>query len=388
MRVGRVVAALVLLMTAALAGPVTSAGAVPPVFSNYKVLGMGYNASGELGNNSTAMSYTPVQALGLPSTVRKVVSGQSHNIALDSSGSIWGWGDNAAGKLGDGTTTDRLAAVRIYGLSEVTQIAAGSTHSLALRSDGTVWAWGENSYGQLGDGSTTHRLVPTQVPGITNAVAVAGGWFHSIALLSNGTVLSWGYNFHGQLGDGTTIDHLTPAPVYGITNAVKISAGSAGNTAILSTGRIARWGDNSWGQLGIGNTLTYRYPVYPASPVNVIQTADSQTNAVFALTGDGKLWAWGYNGYDQLGDGTSISRSLPVHLWAAPAGITQLAAGGGGSLVVTSAGRVWAWGTIGYSLHYAVPTQLTGISGAVSGSFGAMHMEAVIKVPMVVLPRR
>jgi hypothetical protein len=126
--------------------------------------------------------------------------------------------------------------------------------------------------------------------------------------------------------------------------------------------------------------------VHLSSLANVVATADSQTNSVFALTGDGRLWAWGYNGYDQLGDGTSTDRSLPVWISGAPGGIVQIAAGGGGSMVVTSTGRVWAWGSIGYNLHFSVPTMLAGISGAVHGSFGGVHLEAVVKLPLVILP--
>jgi hypothetical protein len=154
--------ALTVTLFTGLAAP--AAAVPPPIFQNYKVLGMGINYGGQLGNNSTAPSYTPVQALGLPANVRRVVSGATHNLALDSSGYLWGWGENHSGQLGDNTTTGRLAAVRIYGLTGVTQVAAGSNHTLAVRSDGTVWAWGSNAYGQLGDGTKIPRSVKEEEP--------------------------------------------------------------------------------------------------------------------------------------------------------------------------------------------------------------------------------
>jgi len=147
-----------------------------------------------------------------------------HALALKDNGEVWAWGNNLNGQLGDGTTTNRALPVRVAGLSDVVAIACGGAiadtplagHSLALRADGTVWAWGLNNCGQLGDGTTTNRLTPVKVQGLTDVVAIAAGARHSLARRKDGTVWAWGYNAYGQLGDGTTTDRLTPTQVSGI----------------------------------------------------------------------------------------------------------------------------------------------------------------------------
>jgi hypothetical protein len=129
-----------------------------------------------------------------------ITAGDSYSLALRGDGTVWAWGRNSYGQLGDGTTIPRSTPVQVSGLTGVTTLAAGFNHSLALRSDGTLWAWGANS-GRLGDGTTTHRSTPVQVSGLTGVTALAAGQSHSLALRSDGTLWAWGANFHGQNGD-------------------------------------------------------------------------------------------------------------------------------------------------------------------------------------------
>ena len=125
----------------------------------------------------------------------QIAGGGEHSIALKSDGTVWAWGNNWVGQLGDGTTSHRSTPVQVSGLSGVIAIAGGGYHSIALKSDGTVWAWGWNEYGQLGDGTTSHRSTPVQVSGLSGVIAIAGGGYHSIALKSDGTVWAWGNNW-------------------------------------------------------------------------------------------------------------------------------------------------------------------------------------------------
>jgi alpha-tubulin suppressor-like RCC1 family protein len=121
----------------------------------------------------------------------RIAAGAYHSLAVRSDGTVWAWGYNRFGQLGDGTILNRTAPVQVPGLSEVVAVAAGGLHSLAVRSDGTVWAWGNNSaYGQLGDGTTTDRTAPVQVQGLSEVVTVAAGYHHSLAVRSDGT--GWG----------------------------------------------------------------------------------------------------------------------------------------------------------------------------------------------------
>jgi alpha-tubulin suppressor-like RCC1 family protein len=132
----------------------------------------------------------PVQVSGLTGVVQ-VAAGFDSSLALRSDGTVWAWGFNQDGQLGDGTTTSRLTPVQVVGLTKVTQIAAGRFHSLAVRSDGTTVAWGYNNHGQLGDGTTTNRTTPVAVSGLTKVTQIAGGVFHSVAGGAGGAGLGW-----------------------------------------------------------------------------------------------------------------------------------------------------------------------------------------------------
>ena len=145
-----------------------------------------------------------------------IAAGYFHSLAVKIDGTVWAWGKNDRGQLGDGTTTDRTTPVQVVNLAGVVAVAAGDWHNLALKSDGTVWAWGYNNNGELGDGTTTNRSTPGQVANLTGVVAVDGGGTHSLALKGDGTVWAWGQNGGGALGNGTTTGSSTPVPVTGL----------------------------------------------------------------------------------------------------------------------------------------------------------------------------
>ena len=143
-----------------------------------------------------------------------VSAGGQHSLALSSDGTVWAWGYNESGTLGDGTTTQRSIPVRVSGVSDVVAISAGYLHSLALSKNGTVWAWGSNTFNQLGDGSNEpHRSTPVQVSGLNNVVAISAGRNHSLAVRGDGTHWAWGNNKYGKLGDGTDTQRATPVQV-------------------------------------------------------------------------------------------------------------------------------------------------------------------------------
>lgn len=221
------------------------------------VRGWGYNSFGQLGNGATSSAQrTPVVA-GPLSDVVAIAGGRDMSYALRSDGTVWGWGLNTTGQVGDGTTTMRTRPVRVGSLTDITAIAGGRDHGLAVRSDGTVWAWGDNTQGQVGDGTLTNRLNPIQVSNLTGATEVAAGAYHSLARLGSGAVRSWGQNSSGQLGDGTTTRRLLPVTVSGVTGATAIAAGRQHSLAVVANGAVRSWGSNATGQLGDG-TLTNR----------------------------------------------------------------------------------------------------------------------------------
>jgi alpha-tubulin suppressor-like RCC1 family protein len=236
----------------------------------------GQNVNGQLGNNSQVRSLAPVQVKdpsdlsGFLQNVTKVAGGGNFSLALKNDMTVWAWGDNTNGQLGHNTNTTRLTPVQVKDpldgsgfLTNVTGIAAGGGFSLALKPDGTVWAWGLNAIGQLGDGTTTTpRRTPVQVVGLTGVTAIAAGGF-SLALKADGTVWAWGANGTGSLGDGTTENRRTPIQVRDssgfLTSVTAIAAGGGHSLAGLSDTTVRAWGSNSNGQLGSGtdpNTLT------------------------------------------------------------------------------------------------------------------------------------
>jgi alpha-tubulin suppressor-like RCC1 family protein/methionine-rich copper-binding protein CopC len=280
----------------------------------------GFNEYG-LGDGTSTESTTPVQVSGLASIIAISSNGVGdHSLALKNDGTVWAWGRNTWGELGDGSATDRATPVQAYGLTNVTAIAAGGGHSLALKGDGTVWAWGNNQYGPLGQGTTWGTYyTPVQVPGLTGVAAIAAGGNHSLALKNDGTVWAWGGNTWGELGDGSATDRATPVQAYGLTNVTAIAAGGGHSLALKGDGTVWAWGNNQYGQLGVGS----RPPNTISAPTQVI-TASGLTSAIsigigrnhsFAVKGDGTLWAWGMNMNGQLGIGNNTS-------WTAPKQVT------------------------------------------------------------------
>ncbi|NNB89617.1 hypothetical protein HJC10_27670 [Corallococcus exiguus] len=228
----------------------------------------GRNRYGQLGNNTTTDRLAPVKVTGLTGVVVDIAAGNEHSLAVKSDGAVWTWGSNGLGQLGDGLSSNwppRTTPGLVPGLGDVTSVAAGNSHGVALKTDGTVWAWGDNYRGQLGDGSGSMGRSPVQALGFTGGTAISAGSAHTIALQSDGTVWAWGYNGNGQLGDGFTDDQLAPAQVPGIIDATAIAAGTYHSFARRASGAVWAWGLNGEGQLGTGNA-GYRVVPYQVSP--------------------------------------------------------------------------------------------------------------------------
>jgi len=179
------------------------------VKSDGTVWAWGNNSRGQLGDGTTTNRSIPVQVNGL-SEVVAVAAGSSHTVAVKGDGTVWAWGNNSSGQLGDGTTTQRIVPIQVSGVSGVVAVAASTWHwyTVALKSDGTVWTWGSNEYGQLGDGTTTMRTVPVQVGGGSNGMSV--GLVETVALKSDGTLWAWGRNEYGQPDQVESLIRLTP----------------------------------------------------------------------------------------------------------------------------------------------------------------------------------
>jgi len=230
---------------------------------------------------------------------------------VKSDGTVWVWGGNSHGQLGDGTTTERHSPVQVVALNDCVAVAAGDSHSLAVKSDGTVWAWGQNNSGKLGDGTTIDRHAPVYISGLSGCVAVGGGWLHSLAVKSDGTVWAWGNNDYGQLGDGTTTDRHMPVQVSGLTGGVTMAAGLVHSLALKVDGTVWAWGGNGDGRLGDGTTIRRHTPVQVSGLTDCIRVVAGGYHSL-GLKSDGTVWAWGNNESGQLGDGTTAERHIPV----------------------------------------------------------------------------
>jgi len=306
----------------------------------------GSNTSGQLGNNTILPRSSPVQ-VGALTTWSKIANGEEFSMALKTDGTLWNWGYNFYAQLGDNTIINKSSPIQVGALTTWSQIAPGQHHSIALKTDGTMWAWGRNQIGQLGDGTVISRSSPVQIGALTTWSSIAGGGtFHSMAIKTDGTMWTWGDNSSdGRLGDGTQINRSSPVQVGALTTWSKIAGGTFHSMAIKTDGTMWVWGKNSDGQLG-NNTGS----ISKSSPVQIGSlTTWSKivgTEHTLAIETDGALYGWGLNINDALGDGSAANRSSPVQIGAGNGqiGWSKVAANSQQTLAIKTNGTMWSWG--------------------------------------------
>jgi alpha-tubulin suppressor-like RCC1 family protein len=246
-------------------------------------------------------------------------------------GTLWTWGRNNFGQLGDGSSiVHRSSPIQtVSGGTNWKQVACGS-HTTAIKTDGTLWTWGLNLYGALGDNTTANKSSPVQtVSGGTNWKSVFGGHYHTTAIKTDGTLWTWGHNRYGQLGDNTIGAKSSPVQTVAAgTNWKQVAGGWYHIAAIKTDGTLWLWGHNAYGELGDGSSIVHR-----SSP---IQTVAGGTNWKLVVGGyyhtaaiktDGTLWLWGHNGYGELGNNTVTRTSSPVQTVAGGTNWKQVADG-------------------------------------------------------------
>ena len=322
---------------------------------------LGTGPCGKLGDGTSTERHIPVQVhgpgnVGYLHSVIAIMGGEHDNYALKSDGTVWAWGGNFVGQLGDGSYTNSVTPVQVSNLTSITSLGGRGYHNLAVKSDGTIWAWGWNSRGQLGHDTSTHLCpaplvgtcsnVPVQVLGIDHPLSVTGGGFFSLALMANHTLQAWGANESGQLGDGTTIDRSSPVPVNSIlSNVIQVSGGWKHAVALTSSGKVWTWGNNVEGEIGNGTTspigVNIPFEVPGLSNIIAVSAGDRFTAA---LRKDGTVWTWGWNGFGQLGIRTSTDPYSPSQV-VGLTDVVYLAARDYHVLVIKSDGTVWAWGS-------------------------------------------
>ncbi|MCL1862478.1 MAG: hypothetical protein FWF78_02810 [Defluviitaleaceae bacterium] len=327
---------------------------------------------------------------------------QQHAIALREDGTVWTWGNNNAGQRGDGTRDGvregNIAPSQV--LDDVVAVSAGRIFSMALRSDGSLWAWGSNSRGQLGDDTTVDRIVPTRIIPFTpqtpqgGVAAVSAASHHTMAILEDGSLWAWGFNNTGQFGNGTTTNRSEPVQVGQITAWKTISAGTSHSAGIRGTGLWA-WGANNHGELGDGTTRGVAWPVAVGEQMIFGGIYVPQGHEVgrwskvavggghtVAIREDGSLWTMGANGDGQLGDNTTDSRTRPVqigeHKWK------YIAANNFHTAAVREDGTLWTWGRNSHGQlgdgtidNRHAPVQVGTDDNWVSVALGSNHTVAI-----------
>ena len=320
----------------------------------------GNNDYGQLGDGTTTQRDKPVVVkkpdpmiyTNLPNdfTYVQVSAGDGHSLALGSDGYVYAWGDNTYGQLGNNTNGGySTAPLRVRdpatssnattGLKSI-QVSAGGEHSLAIDANGSTWAWGRNHYGQLGNGTSSASNVANSIPvrakfPITEdkevkVIQASAGYEHSLAIDNEGNTWAWGYNRYGQLGNGDSSTNTAPTLVQypkkesGSVTAVQVSAGGWHSLAIDTDGQAWAWGYNYYGQLGNGSTsgknanslpASVQFPTTENKEVKVIQASAGFKHSL-AIDEEGRAWAWGSNEYGQLGNNTTNDQHSPVKVFA------------------------------------------------------------------------
>ena len=313
----------------------------------------GSDEYGQLGDPRPAFTSTPI-SMASDFKFSTVSAGGYHTLALAADGTLYAWGANGTGQLGLGDTTDRNSPETVSPGVTFSAIAAGDEHSLALTADGTLYAWGDNTYGQIGFGDNGGPEVsPVNISDelglIVTFSSIATGDQHSLALAADGTLYTWGLNDHGQLGDGTTNRQDSPVSISPELTFLAIAAGYRYSVALAEDGSIYSWGRNDLGQLGVGQTYsrTVSPELIQVPGISFSAIAAGQGHAL-ALTDDGAIYSWGFNYSGQLGIGQSSDSTpltdSPALIQVPGVSFSSIAAGGYHSLALTADGSIYSWG--------------------------------------------
>ncbi|BDR54409.1 hypothetical protein KIMH_05200 [Bombiscardovia apis] len=344
--------------------------------SNGLIYAWGKNNAGQLGDGTTDNHVVPM-AVNTPAGIKfsQIAAGPNTSFALGSDNRWYAWGANGSGQLGNGNTTNQLTPVAISmpaGVGAYTQVSPGDTHTLALGDNGIAYAWGANSSGQLGNNSTASSLSPVTVqtpPGVFHFTSLSAGSVHSLAIGDNGLPYAWGSNQYGQVGSVlVNVGDTSPAPVevqlpVGINKFKQATATADWSLGIASNGRILTWGYNGDYELGNGTTVNQAIPGEPNLPAGVtFNQVITNSDSAMAIGSNHQIYAWGYNGAGQLGNGNQTSPASPITVNPKP-GITftQLHTGWKHTIGVDTSGNIWTWGSNAFG-------QLGDGSGGTPGS--------------------
>ena len=290
----------------------------------------GDNEAGMLGQNSETQYSSPVQIPG--TTWASVSQGDKHVISTKTDGTLWVWGYGGYGSLGHNANTDRSSPVQLPGTDWSTShqsITGNDMGQAAVKTDGTLWAWGHNDYGELGINDRTQRSSPIQIPG-TTWDSIVGGQKYYFGTKTDGTLWAWGDNAgDAELGQNNKTNYSSPVQIPGTDwqgGYQKVTALGGGGGAIRTDGTLWTWGGNGTGRLGHNNTTEYSSPKQVGGDTTW-RTIQGGQDYMVATKTDGTLWAWGSNSYGGFGLNNRTNYSSPVQIpgttWHSIIGQTQ-----------------------------------------------------------------
>lgn len=272
----------------------------------------GSGSRGQLGTREAITQLTPVP-IGIPQLAfRGIVAGAYHTCAVTTNAVPYCWGWNADGQIGNNSTIGQMLPVEVHGDLRVSSISAGTYHTCAVNMDGAVYCWGKNDKGQIGDGTRTNRLGATRVSSGRQFVQVSAGLSHTCAVATDGSAWCWGDGSTGQLGNGSQQDATVPVAVAGNVMFKYVSAAAEHTCAISTDGTVYCWGHNNFGRLGIGGLATIFAQPNPVA-ADTLRFKNVSTGRLHscAVTESNALYCWGFGGFGQLGDGTILDHVTP-----------------------------------------------------------------------------
>ena len=304
----------------------------------------GNNNYSQLGDGTVVRRHKPtyVKIKGNQKIV-KVSCGYSHTGAITEDGNLYMWGQNLNGQLGDGTTItkDKPTYVKIKGNPQIIKVSCGGYHTGAITEDGSLYMWGFNRNGQVGDGSTVNKSKPVliKIKGNPRFVKVSCGESHTGAVTEDGNLYMWGSNRSYELGDGTRINRNKP--VFIMERVAQVSCGGSHNGAVTKDGSLYMWGSNYWGQLGDGSTDKIKPTLVKIEEnLQIIQVSCGQ-DFTGVVAEDSSLYMWGRNSEGELGDGTKIDKNKPIFIMG---GIFKVSCGRFHTGVITKNDELYMWG--------------------------------------------
>ncbi|PZO27909.1 MAG: hypothetical protein DCF13_10355 [Flavobacteriaceae bacterium] len=303
----------------------------------------GNNENGQLGDGTTVSKNVPTQ-IGTATDWAKISCGSNHAVAIKNNGTLWTWGVNLQGQLGDGTTTSKSVPTQVGTDTNWAEVVTKNRHNIARKTNGTLWAWGSNAFAQLGDGSTINRLIPTQIGTATNWQSIGTGTAHAMAIKTNGTLWTWGFNSNGQLGDGTIISKSSPVQIGSATDWKSVTGGAYHTVATKTNNSLWTWGRNNNGQLGLNDTTDRTTPTQVGTATNWDKISSGEDHVLGSRT-YGALFAWGYDVNGQIGNDEAATNMLTptlllnVNFWP------DVQAGNIHSTAIDDTGKLYTWGS-------------------------------------------